>query len=113
MRRTEIMTNYYLGVITSEKGEELHQLYAEIDERYYWILEWSTINHPRSAIVHHWRCGLVSEYLRPSSVSAISVDGLREEFGSFAYYLERSVSGFKSYIAWMSPDPHSTEVIWK
>ena len=112
-RRTDTMINYYLGIITCEKGRECHQLYAEIDDRYYWILEWASIENPHSAVVQNWRCGLISEHPRPSSVSQISIDGLREQFGSFAYYLERSVSGLKSYIAWMSPDPHSSEVIWK
>jgi hypothetical protein len=107
------MIHYYIGIVSSDEAGQHNQLYAEIDEQYYWLIEWTTNNAPPSSVIRNWHCGLLTETERPASVTEISTDELRRQFGSFAHYLERSISGFKSYVAWMAPDPFSDEVRWK
>ncbi len=94
---------------------ELYRLYAIIDDLYYWKVEWHWNKPLREVTVQMFNAGFNSGEITDKcrELPAIEPADLRNRFGSFAYLIERAVSGFKSYIMWISPDPQSPGPPWK
>jgi hypothetical protein len=93
----------------------LYRLYAIIDDLYYWKVEWHWNKQAREITVHMFNAGFISGEITAScsNLPVIDPSELRNRFGSFAYLIERAVNGFKSYIMWISPDPHASGLPWK
>jgi hypothetical protein len=107
------MTHYFFNkqFADSQKGDH-YCLRAVIDNLYYWEIEGNKIDH--SFTVHRLNAGFLAA--KPESqhfLAEIDLSSLKDQLGSFSYFVERAVNGFKSYIMWISPDPQTTEIPWK
>jgi hypothetical protein len=90
-------------------------LTAIIDEHYYWSMEWLGNPQGTAAAIKDVSAGFATETIRKKCITLRKVDSkeLHAQFGSFAYYIERAVSGFKSYVLWISPDPAVSDISWQ
>jgi len=110
------MIEYYFEkqLLLGENAEH-YRLFAVIDDLYYWKVEGSMDTKLQSITVQNLISGFNSEEITESykKLSTIDVTDLRNNLGSFAYFIERSVNGFKSYIMWISPNPQTKELPWE
>lgn len=114
------MTHYFFDCvetkqITISETAEYFCLYAIIDSLYYWKVEWYKNTSQQSATIHAITSGFISAEIieKYKNLRTITPAELRERFGTFSYFIERAVNGFKSYIVWISPDPQTTNIPWK
>ncbi|HTL82954.1 MAG TPA: hypothetical protein VL651_14670 [Bacteroidia bacterium] len=114
------MIRYFFRFIGRKQNPQLqevdyYRLYAIIDEQYYWTTEWYFSDQIKMNVVQTINGGFVTEEITElcKNMSAIDFEILRNKLGAFAYFIERAVNGFKSYIIWISPDPHINDVPWQ
>jgi|GEM_PF-3125155 len=113
------MTRYYCEPLKKEppgdNNIQFHRFYAIIDDRYYWQAEWLWDTSLMNAVIHSFTAGFLNDAVIGDCKTMTELDNLemRDKFGSFAYYLERAVNGFKSYTMWVSPDPQQNDIPWQ
>jgi hypothetical protein len=116
-----IMTKYFFDCTlekgTTEKEEcERCQLYSLFDDKFYWRVEW--LRQPpgtgTEALVIDFSSGTANETVleKCNEMPSIEQEKLRCELGSFAYFIERAVSGYRSYISWISPELWQSNFPW-
>jgi hypothetical protein len=106
--------SYFLKNISGE-NENIFRLYAIIEEKYYWKIEWSQQLLAHEAVINLLHAGMLSAevQLQYADMRRIDAAELRNELGSFAHFVERAVNGFKSYLAWINPDLWDVEFPWR
>jgi hypothetical protein len=114
------MIHYFFRFIGKKQNPEgrstdYYQFYALIDEKYYWTTEWFTDTVDHKNVVEVVNGGFVTDEIteRCKKLSEVDFSVLRTQLGSFAYFIERAVNGFKSYIIWISPDPQLNDIPWQ
>jgi hypothetical protein len=109
---------YYLQLVSndiSDNGMKECRLYAVIDEVYFWAIEWKANNDPPKSEIIDFNSGFMSDTIKEACLhmTVVLSPDLRNSFGSFADYVERAVSGFRSYISWITPDAEVNAVTWQ
>jgi hypothetical protein len=113
------MTRYFFEDLfkrQNTKYDEGHyRLFAIIDNQYFWNIEWQKNRVNQTVVFPVFKAGFISEEIleKCKNLSELEPGKLKEQFGPIAYFIERAVNGFKSYIAWISPDPLSQHVPWE
>jgi hypothetical protein len=109
------MIDYYFErhFLQNENAEH-YCLFAIIDDLYYWKMEGAMNTKLRSVTIQNLTSGFNSEEIRENykKLAKLDIIDLRNKLGSLAYFIERSVNGFKSYIMWITPDVNTTEIPW-
>lgn len=109
------MIEYYFEkqLLLGEDGEH-YLLFAVIDDLYYWKVEGAMNIKLKSVTVQNLISGFNSEEISENykKLDKVDIADLRNKLGSFAYFIERSAKGFKSYIMWITPDPNKAEIPW-
>ncbi len=109
------MIDYYFEKqLMPEENAEHYLLFAVIDDKYYWKVEGAMNAKLQSVRIENLISGFNSEEIGENykRLNKIDIIDLRNKLGSFAYFIERSVNGFKSYMMWITPDPNTTEIPW-
>jgi hypothetical protein len=106
---------YFERQLLLGENTEHYRLFAVIDDLYYWKVEGSMNAKLQSITIQNLISGFNSEEICESykKLSTVDITDLRNSLGSFAYFIERSVNGFKSYIMWISPHLQTDELPWK
>lgn len=107
------MIKYYFENVKA--AQDYFRTIAIIDDQYFWSMDWRWDTTGNNAAVSDFQAGFLSAAIREKckSLEEVSPAEIRERFGSFAYYVERAVSGLKSYLLWISPDSTVNEASWK
>jgi hypothetical protein len=111
----ERMTHYFFDKESPFNEEtERYRLFAVIDELYYWKVEGNLDTKLQSVTIRAFSSGFACENIREDhkDMAEINFSELKDQFGPFAYFVERAVSGFKSYLGWISPDPQVNKTPW-
>ena len=105
---------YFEKQLLPGKNAEHYLLFAVIDDLYYWKVEGAMNEKLQSVTIQNLTSGFNSEEISENykKLAKIDIGDLRNKLGSFAYFIERSANGFKSYIMWITPDPNITEIPW-
>lgn len=110
------MTRYFFDKESPfrEDGEQ-YCLFAMVDSLYYWKIGGNMNIQTRTATISTFSSGFVSAKIldEHTGIPEIDLPELRKQFGSFAYFIERAVNGFKSYLSWISPGPQSSVIPWQ
>ncbi|CAN5913562.1 hypothetical protein BH11BAC7_BH11BAC7_08720 [soil metagenome] len=113
------MTQYFFEDLfkrqNTDSGEGHYRLFAIIDNQYFWNIEWQKNKSEHTVTLPVFHAGFISDEIieRCKSLSEVEPGKFRAQFGSIAYFIERAVDGFKSYITWISPDPLRKNVPWQ
>lgn len=96
-------------------GNKRYHICVLIEDRYYWSLSWTEDTDKMLSVIGNLQCGFITDAISNSCATSkeIQPTELRTRFGSFAYYIDRAISGFKSYISWISPDPVANNISWE
>jgi hypothetical protein len=101
---------YYLTLGKPEDaGGTPFRFTALIDSQYF--VQVSGNKRPGGAVLIHNLCGgFAQEEIRTvlAEEEIVNLQQLREVFGTFAQYLERTAEGFRSYMYWIRPGAETT-----
>lgn len=108
---------YYYSILSpdSESGDRQYRLFAVIEDSWYWAIEWKTSGIDSPSILTDFNTGYMSRTVKQtlSTLTEIEPPQLRSRFGTFADYIERAASGFRSYISWICPDSEMKNIVWQ
>jgi len=108
---------YYYSKLTADASSENQQyrLFAVIEDSWYWAIEWTNAGKDSPSYLTDFNTGFMNKAAKEtlSGLSEIQANQLRVKFGTFADYIERAASGFRSYISWICPDAEMKNVIWE
>jgi hypothetical protein len=90
------------------------RMFALIDGKYYWAIEWSLDKETEQTIVGDLNAGFMSDVVREAckNLEEVPAEVLRQKFSTFADYVIRCVGGFRSYISWTYPDSTVSKINW-
>lgn len=110
------MNQYFLDLRSGETpGEnETLRLFVIIDDTFYWAIEWHGKKDQDSLVIADLNAGFLSAEVNEAcaELQEVTPEILRERYGVFTDYIQRSVSGFRSYILWIHPDAEVTGIQW-